>query len=46
MILDMDTPILEKLEVNGKIIFDPEKSVTLNSKLIFVRRGSIESGSA
>lgn len=46
VILDIDTPIFKSVTVYGKITFDPEKSVSLNSKLIFVRSGRIESGSA
>ena len=46
LILDQDTPRLQYLEVNGVLAFDPTKSVSLNSKWIFVRAGKIVSGNS
>ncbi|OMJ78805.1 hypothetical protein SteCoe_21333 [Stentor coeruleus] len=46
LILDVDTPNLQYIEVNGILEFDPTKSVSLKSKWIFVRAGSIISGTA
>lgn len=46
LILDVDTPNLQYIEVNGILEFDPTKSVSLKSKWIFVRAGSIVSGTA
>jgi hypothetical protein len=43
MVLDIDTPVLAKLTINGRLSFlnDPEdpKDLTLNAKLIYVRAG-------
>lgn len=45
MTLDMDTEILDYLEINGILIFDPTKDVTLRAKRIFIRDGQLISGS-
>ena len=46
MVVDIDTPILRNLIVNGKLIFDNEEdAVTLNSKIIVISKtGSILAG--
>ena len=46
LILDQDTPRLQYLEVNGILAFDSSKSVSINSKWIFVRAGQIISGNS
>ena len=49
MVLDVDTPILGKLTVNGRLSFkeglSADESITLHSKLIFVRAGELLIGS-
>jgi hypothetical protein len=45
MLLDTNTAVLSHLEVNGKLTFDTTQSVTLNSYIIHIRRGSVVSGS-
>lgn len=49
MVLDIDTPILEKLTINGRLSFlnnltDP-KNITLHAKKIYVRAGELLIGS-
>ena len=43
MILDVDTPVLKKLTINGRLSFlnDPDnpRNLTLNAKIIYVRQG-------
>ena len=44
MILDVDTPILDKLEINGELTFDENISgdkLTLNAKKIWVNNGKL-----
>lgn len=43
--LDMDTPILKQIDINGVLEFSPNASCALNAHWIFVRAGSIVSGS-
>ena len=49
MVVDVDTPVLSKLTVNGRLSFKSglteTESLTLNSKLIFVRAGELLIGS-
>lgn len=40
------TAVLDYIEINGRLVFDNENSAQLNAKQIFVRRGTIISGSA
>lgn len=44
--LDEDTEILDYLEINGNLTFDPTKDITLKAKRIFIRDGILISGSA
>ena len=44
--LDMDTPVIHELEINGILEFLPNVSASLNAEWIFVRAGSIVSGSS
>lgn len=44
--LDIDTPVLQQIDVNGVLEFSPNMSCSLNAHWIFVRAGSIVSGSA
>ena len=46
MTLDEDTAILDYLEINGNLTFDPTKDVTLHAKQIFIRDGIMISGTA
>ena len=46
MTLDEDTPIIDYLEINGNLTFDPTKDIRLNAKRIFIRDGIMISGSA
>eukprot|EP00361_Fabrea_salina_P003869 CAMPEP_0202427040 /NCGR_PEP_ID=MMETSP1345-20130828/1320_1 /ASSEMBLY_ACC=CAM_ASM_000843 /TAXON_ID=342563 /ORGANISM="Fabrea Fabrea salina" /LENGTH=3382 /DNA_ID=CAMNT_0049037631 /DNA_START=76 /DNA_END=10221 /DNA_ORIENTATION=+ len=45
LILDMDTPVLSYIEVQGRLTFDRNASATLNSNWVFIRGGEIVSGS-
>lgn len=44
MILDMDTPILNKLEINGILRLKYDVSVKLQAYWIHVRQGNLEQG--
>ena len=44
--LDIDTPLLHQIDVNGVLEFAPNVSASLNANWVFVRAGSIVSGSA
>lgn len=44
--LDVDTPILEYLEISGTLRIDPTKDITLMAKRIHIRGGELISGSA
>ena len=41
----MNTPVLNYLEVNGNLIFDNTQNITLESKYIWVKKGTIRVGS-
>ena len=41
----MDTPVLNYLEVNGDLIFDNTRSLTLEAKYIWVKKGVLRIGS-
>jgi len=43
--LDIDTPILQQIDVNGILEFSPNKSATLNAHWVFIRKGELRSGS-
>ena len=46
VILDINTPIFQYIEVNGILEFDVTKNVSLNANWIFVRAGKILSGNS
>lgn len=45
LLLDMDTPVLKYLEVNGNLIFDNTQSLTLEAKYIWIKKGVLRIGS-
>ena len=45
MYLDIDTPVLRKVEINGILEFSPNKSASLHANWVFVRKGELRSGS-
>lgn len=44
--IDVDTAILDKLEINGWVQFSNTTSATLKARQVFVRKGKLVSGSA
>ena len=46
LFLDIDTPVLKKLEINGILEFAPDKSLNLHAQWIFIRKGSLISGNS
>ena len=44
MYLDIDSPVLRKIEINGILEFSPNKSVSLHANWVFVRKGELRSG--
>lgn len=44
--LDIDTPILESLEISGTLRIDPTKNIMLRAKRILIRGGELLSGNS
>jgi hypothetical protein len=45
MYLDIDTPVFQKVEINGILEFSPNKSASLHAHWVFIRKGELRSGS-
>ncbi len=45
LLLDMSTPVLNYLEINGNLIFDNSQNITLQGQYIWVKKGTIRIGS-
>lgn len=46
LVLDMDTPVLEHLELQGRLSFDPEQDVVLNTHTMVIFGGTLAAGTA
>ena len=45
MLYDLeDSPIFDRIEINGKLTFDPEMNLTLRARKIFIRAGELNVG--
>ena len=42
--LDVDTPVLQEIDINGILEFSPTISATLNANWVFIRKGELRSG--
>mgnify|MGYP001447768285 CR=1 FL=1 len=45
LLLDIDTPVLNYLEINGNLVFDNTKNITLQSRYIWINKGTLKIGS-
>jgi len=44
VILDVDTPVLGRLDINGKLYFSDESDIHLQANKIYVRAGELHIG--